>query len=450
MGLGRFGGGAGVTRYLAREGAKVTVTDRCTEAELADPLLDLADVPFTRSFGGHRAEDFERADLVVPNPAVRPDHPLLEHARSKGARVVSAMGLFLEATTAQLVGITGTQGKSSTCHLLAQLLDATGRRVHLGGNFGGSLLDRIDHIGPNDVCVLELSSYQLEALDPGGRLAAVGITNILADHLERHGTHAAYVAAKLRIFDLLVERGISAVPGNDVRMPPARPGEQRLSLWGAAVARDEVPQSSQQDLLFLDDTHYRRGELLLGRLSDSPLLGTFQHTNLLLALGLANALGAAPEDLARSIPNLTGLEHRMQDLGNFQGVRVIDNGVSTTPDSTVSLLRSLPGTSVLIAGGKAKDLPIDELRDEIAAKVDTLILFGDTADDWSGQLQGRRATLTAPSVEEAVHLGLTLAARGDTLCFSPAAASFDAFANFRERAKTFRAALHARTQEASQ
>jgi UDP-N-acetylmuramoylalanine--D-glutamate ligase len=219
MGLGRFGGGLGAARWLADAGAQVVVTDTAPAEQLAASVAQLA--PWVERgsvalhLGGHRAEDFESAEWVIANPAVRPDSPWLARARAAGARLTSEVELYLERTTAQVVAVTGTQGKSSTVTFTAALLRAAGRTAAAGGNLGGSLLEALSFERPGQVRVVELSSYQLEALSPTppAQVAALAVTNVLADHLDRHGDLAGYAAAKARILEL-------AAPGPPVTCAP--------------------------------------------------------------------------------------------------------------------------------------------------------------------------------------------------------------------------------------
>lgn len=435
MGLGSFGGGAGAARYLARLGAHVLVTDLRPAAGLGAALAELGDLELEYALGEHRPEHFERADLVVVNPAVKPDHPLLARARAGGARLTSEIELFLEAVRARVVAVTGTQGKSSTVHALARLLELCGQRVHLGGNIGGSLLPRLAAIEPDDFVVLELSSYQLDSLadDAGAaRLEVAAVTNVLADHIERHGTVEAYAAAKGRILGLLAPGGTAVLPRDDARI--ARwPWNGRRLLFAARDGGDG---------LFVRDGWFHLGAESLARVADLALPGTFQRENTLVALGIARLLGAAPERLAQALPRLRGLDHRLQDLGLFRGRRVIDNAVSTTPDSTISALESVPRGTCLVLGGRKKDLPLDELADRARERVGLAIVFGEAREELSGALRRSGVRVEpAATVEQAISSALELCPPGGTVLFSPACSSFDAYANFRERALAFRAAL---------
>lgn len=434
MGLGRFGGGIGAVRYLVEQGAHVVGTDLRSAAELPEAVHELEGLDVELVLGTHRDRDFENADLVVVNPAVSPSAPLLRRARAAGARLTSEIELFTAAAICRLVGITGTQGKSSTTAFTSELLRRAGLDARAGGNLGGSLLSTLADLRASDVVVLELSSYQLEGLGRPMALArpfeAVAVTNIGTDHLERHGTVASYAAAKRRILELLD-------PIDGVAVLPAGPGP--CSDWRRPerVVRFD-PDATAHDLVVTADGASRTilGPAALG-------LPAFQAANLRAALALCDGLGVGEAAIA-------GLEgaplavpaHRLERLADLAGASVWDNGVSTTPDSTASALRGMEAPVVLIAGGRAKDLPTQSLAEAARGTVHTAFTFGDAAARFAELLASNGAVATAcESLEAAVSAAAAAVRPGDALVFSPACASFDTHANFRERALAFRAAL---------
>ncbi|MBJ01517.1 MAG: hypothetical protein CMK00_01460 [Planctomycetes bacterium] len=508
MGLGLFGGGAAVARYLARAGGQVTVTDLRPAEVLAPALAELAGLDISWHLGGHREDDFTDAALVVANPAVPPDSPFLTAARGAEVPITSELALFLPACRATLALVTGTQGKSSTCQFLADLLGAAplAGTVHLGGNIGRSLLDELPLLGERDVVVLEVSSYQLAALSPGecrairaaGRVRAVAITNILEDHLERHGSPEAYAAAKARVLELLAPDGTALLPARDSRLgtdaPEARRGGARrpsdLEASPAGSPRETIAfgrgrAGESFPRLRLAEGELYDGETRLGNAGDLPLRGLFQADNLLLAAGLARVLGLAPETIAGAISGLRGLPHRMEPLepdgtprrpyspqtrsnsptpesadrpgptgaGNAAestagpgatgaGPLVIDNGVSTTPDSTLSALRSCSPPVILLLGGRDKGLSFDELIAAARGRVRLVLCFGEAAPSLATRfLEGGLETEIHRELTAATRAARSAAGPEDTLLFSPACSSFDAFNNFRDRAEAFRAAL---------
>lgn len=450
QGLGLFGGGVTVARFLASRGAEVTVTDTRSAADLAPAIADLAGVPVRFVLGEHRREDFEGVDLVVANPAVPPANSWLSIARAANVPITSEIEIFLRLCPARIAAVTGTQGKSSTCNTLHQLLLAAGQRAHLGGNIGRSLLDSLAAMQPDDVVVLEMSSYQLEALSPeitsssehayeSPRVELVCVTNVLADHLDRHGSIDAYASAKRRILGLAAARGGTAVLSAE---------DARLATWSEPGLRrvDAFPTRASDRGLNVCGGEFRLDHETLGRVADLRLAGHFQRENTLLALGLARLLGAEPARLAKAIAALSSLPHRMQDLGVVAGHRVWDNAISTTPDSTQSALESFaPGAQVaLVVGGKHKDLPLDELLTAARGKVRRVVTFGKAAEvlrDAFASAGIESSDVTA--VEEAVSAAFTRMLPGEELLFSPACASYDQYRNFQDRADAFRRALGA-------
>jgi UDP-N-acetylmuramoylalanine--D-glutamate ligase len=442
MGLGLFGGGVAVARWLARQGARLTITDLRREGELAPALRALEGVEARLALGEHRIEDFTDTSLVVANPAVSPQNPFLEAARTAGVPVTSEMELFLEICPARIAAVTGTQGKSSTCNTLSQLLLAAGIRSHLGGNIGHSLIEEAEVMEPDDVAVVEMSSYQLESLGEvpaagraPARVEVVAVTNVLADHLERHGTVEAYAAAKRRILTLAAAAGGTAfLPAED----------SRLALWDEpGVERVDVFPTTASDVgANLWNGHFRLGKETLGRVADLRIPGEFQRENTLVALGMARRLGAPSASLAAAISGITALPHRLEDLGTRRGHRVWDNGVSTTPDSTLAVLASMRPGCTLLCGGKAKDLPLEALTLSARGRVRRAVVFGASADRFGAAFRSAGVEATAAgTVEDAVAVAFATMQEGDELLFSPAAASFDAYLNFRERALAFRRAL---------
>ena len=442
QGLGHFGGGVGVARFLVREGWEVTVTDLQSAEQLADSIAALEDLDLRLALGGHDPADFTHTDLVVANPAVDPEDKHLRAARAAGVRIVTEIGLFLERCPARVAAVTGTQGKSSTAHFLHQLLVAADIPARIGGNIGGSLLGELREMRSEELCVVELSSYQLVGLSCELAEATLDlgiITNLREDHLERHGTVDSYHAAKLELLSLL-RAGAPLLLGEGV-------AERARSLAPDAAERADIHEAGA--LLRIEDAHFTlRGEVL-GKTSAASKLPEFQRENLLLALSAARLLGAPAKVLAATIPTLGGLDHRHEDLGQIADRRVYDNGVSTTPDSTEAAIDSLPEGLVLIAGGEAKALPLDGLAEKAAARARHIVLFGACAEEWSTAFRDAGATCTlTTTLADAVDAAWSASEAGDTILFSPAAASFDAYRNFSERAKDFRACIAARASMA--
>lgn len=427
MGLGLFGGGVAAARFAAQRGARVTVTDLRDADTLAPAVAALRELPLEFVLGEHREADFTGADLIIASPAVPPTSRYLELARRAGIAITSEIALFLDEVRAPVYAITGTQGKSSTTHLLAQLLGAEGRPVHLGGNIGRALLADVDVIEADHLCAVELSSYQLAALPEecqrtgaDAPIAGAAVTNVLSDHLERHGTREEYARAKLRLFELLA-------PGSPAILPPDPLPVEWCAPKGLRPMRAGGPELRMEAGGFWLD-----GECL-GQVAESPFPAPFQNRNLLLALGLARCAGVSPGALARTIPNLRGMPHRLDRVGELDGRPLWDNTVSTTPDSTVSAVEALPPGQVVLLGGRVKDLPLDPLVEALRDRRATAVVFGEARDSWPARFRAARIPCkTAPGALEALVLARELDGAG--LLLSPACSSFDAFPNFQARA----------------
>ena len=443
QGLGHFGGGAGIARHLVREGWQVTVTDLQTEEDLEDSIASLKGVELRLVLGRHDEGDFTDTDLVVANPAVSPKNEYVAAAKRAGVRVASEVGLFLERAPGRVIGIPGTQGKSSTAHFLHQLLVDAQVPARLGGNIGGSLFDDLSSMTDDETCVVELSSYQLEGLaaELTERPLDLGvITNLREDHLERHGTADAYHSAKLEIAGLLTE-GAPLLMGSGVieRARALAPDEtERVDLYEAGAH------------LRIEAENFTLRSEVIGEVSATTHLPAFQTENLLLALGAARLLGAPAALLTASVPTLTGLSHRLEDLGELADRHIYDNGVSTTPDSTEAALDALQSGVTLIAGGEAKVLCIDGLIRAVQEQARHVVLFGACAEEWAKAFRDAGASCTVTgTVAEAVGIAWSMTEPGDEILFSPAAASFDAYKNFRARALDFRACVSALEADSS-
>jgi len=438
LGLGHFGGGFGAAQWLLRQGARVTVTDRAAPGTLAEPAARLAAAGARVVLGGHEGVDFSAADLLVVNPAVPLTAPPVAAARAAGVRLGSEIGLVLENWPGPVLGVTGSNGKSTTTSLAHAVLTAAGARASLGGNIGGSLLDHIDEAQPGEVAVLEISSFMLDLLAPGGLGPDVAlITNITPNHLDRHGSFEAYRDAKRQI----LRRARRAVlNGDDPQVREAARGFPGEALWfgrrGDAVVDD--------DGNLLD----RRGWTLLAA-ADIPLPGRINRMNLAAAFLAAAAVLGDEVRAARALPSaLARYErpaHRLELVGTWNGVTWVDDSSSTTPESTRGSLEAVGGGCILIAGGHDKGLDTEPLLDGAQRWARVVLTIGEEAQPLLRELARRRVAAEAVgSVEAAVARATQLARPGETVLLSPGYSSHDQFTNYEHRAARFRQEVLAR------
>jgi len=413
MGLGRFGGGVAAARWLARAGAQVTVTDTAPPERLAPSLRALSDVPIKDYvLGGHRDEDFLRTDLVVVNPAVRPGSAWVEMAQSAGAKTTSETELFLEACRGRTVGVTGTNGKSTTAAMIAAILTAQGHRVWLGGNIGRSLLGEIDSIAPDDFVVIELSSFQLYWLGPGAPMPqTAAVTNFVANHLDWHTDRGHYRAAKQRILT-------GQQPGDIAVFDPHAQG---LADWQSAVRGQFVSPQTEEAM---------------------PLLvpGRHNRANAALAVATARNAGCCEEAILEGLSTFRGLPDRLELLGTARGRRFVNDSSATTPESTMAALAALEGPLWLLAGGADKGADLEPLAEQVAHKAAGTLFYGMLGPRLADMVRAKTSRVFCEStstLSEAFALCMQHAPAGATIVLSPGCSSHDQFDNYRHRGAAF-------------
>ena len=435
MGLGSFGGGLGVVRFLQAQGARVTVSDLRTAEQLADTLSRLSGAgPVELHLGEHRESDFLSADTIVVNPAVRPGHPLLEQARRKGICITSEMSLFWNRCRGRIAAVTGTNGKSTTTALLHHLLETggrpDGRRAWLGGNIGTSLLPDVGRIEPDDWVVLELSSFQLAALDEQQVSPEVAVvTNFAPNHLDWHGTVDAYRHAKQAILRWQRPEDVAVLnTGQDV------------NTWRTCGRT-----------LFFREQDFREQDLPGQWHIDANLAlqGAHQRENAAAAVTAARSMGVSEAAIERGLNTFAGLPHRLQSLGKVGGRQWYDDSASTTPESTLAALARFEEPVVLLAGGADKGADLSDLADGIVASARAAVLMGAVAETLQQLIDARRnrpqdveagrlkSVAVAASLSEAVNQAKALSRPGDVVLFSPGCASYGWFANYVQRAEEF-------------
>ncbi|MDO8301891.1 MAG: UDP-N-acetylmuramoyl-L-alanine--D-glutamate ligase [Sedimentisphaerales bacterium] len=441
MGLGRFGGGMDAARFASKVAAKTVVTDMAKAEELSKSLAELNDCPnIVYHLGGHKAEDFEAADIIIVNPAVNPANQFLKLAAQHGRIVTSQINIFFEMCPAPIVAITGANGKSTTTALTAHLLRAgLGQKdfcftnVWLGGNIGNEpLLSVIDQIKATDIVVLELSSFQLEHLAQIKKAPHVSlITNLTANHLDRHGTFEAYCAAKETMFNLQTldakNPAVSVFNGED---PIA-------TKWFNKYKNDSgrVCYLTKAD----DITETFRTVF--------PLPGKANLENLAGAMAIARHFKVSDERLFDALPKFKSLPHRLEPVATINEVGYYNDSIATTPQSVMVALDAFSQPKIIIAGGYDKHIPFDELGEQMAQKAKAVILIGQTADKIAAAIRAMPKTTTiiemADSMADAVAAAAKLAEAGDVVLMSPACASYDMFENFQQRGQIFRDLVHA-------
>jgi UDP-N-acetylmuramoylalanine--D-glutamate ligase len=453
IGLGTRSGGLGVARYLVSQGAVVTVTDMRPAEALAEPLAALSGLPIRFVLGGHQEQDFtpDRADLIVRNPGVPRRAPLLEVARSHGIPVEMEMSLFFRACSAPIVGITGTKGKTTVSTLTGEMLRPAFPDVVVAGNMGVSALEQLPRLRPDEPVVIELSSWQLEALIEHGLAPRVAVLTLIAeDHLNTYDGFADYAATK---------RGITR---------HQRPGDLLVAnrddpeAWRAAgeTTATAVPFGEGD---YGDDGAWLTAEGLLWRWQGvetrwprpaSPALaGRHGARNALAALAAAVLAGADSTAIERGLEAFQGVKDRMETIAEFDGVTFINDTTATAPAATVAALESLArgrGQVHLLAGGADKGLNPSPLVEAAARHQAKVCLFAGTATPaLESALRSRGLTPRGPFawMAEAVAAARCEARPGDVILLSPGCASFGLFRDEFDRGDRFRETVRSLKQE---
>jgi UDP-N-acetylmuramoylalanine--D-glutamate ligase len=429
IGLGRFGGGVGVTKWLASRGARVTVSDKDSPDRLAGSIRALEGLDVALHLGGHREEDFLRADLLIVNPAVPRTMPLLAAALRAGVPCTTEINLFLRQCPAPVVGITGSAGKSTTTAMTGAML-AMRLPTHVGGNIGGSLLDELPRIEAGHAVVLELSSFQLDdlprlAMSP--RVAVV--TNLAPNHLDRHGTMEAYAAAKKNIFRFQKPGDVLILNAND----------PIVSKWaGEAPGRVEFFPG--------------RGVAQAARFELS-VTGEHNQANAQAAWAAARQFGVSREEAAEALRAYGALPHRLQFVAERGGVRYYNDSKCTTPEGAIVAMESFePGRIVIILGGYDKGAGFDALAESAVRRAKAVVALGATGEKIIAAISAARSRSaggggadcgSTPALERAgdfasaVAMARRHASPGDVVLLSPACASTDMFLNYEERGQRF-------------
>jgi UDP-N-acetylmuramoylalanine--D-glutamate ligase len=446
--LGLARSGVAAARFLADHGAQVVVYDRRPEEELAEAVASLEGRSVRLALGATPAEGaalVAAADLLVTSPSISPRFPTtdawlreaLATAERGGVELVSEVELFLRLTPARILAVTGTKGKTTTATLLDAMLAEAGMPHVLGGNIGSPLIEHSLALTPADWAVLELSELQLPTITRGGDVAVY--TNILADHLDRHGSLEAYRAVKARLAELSAGAGGLVVLNADD--PVSRALGERLAVravaWYAAAARPRISAWVADGWLVLG------GERLLPT-AEVPMPGAHLRADVLAAALGAALAGADPAAISRAIRGFRGVPDRLELVAEMNGVRYVNDSQATIPVAAIAALQTYAGSPiVVIAGGKDKGLDYAELAESIAAGCRAAVLIGETAATLEA-LVGRRIPVhRAASMAEAVSVAARLAEPGGVVLLSPAAASFDMFTDYAARGAAFRSAVAA-------
>jgi len=442
VGLARTG--VATALFCAKHNAIVTATDSRPESELGEAPDKLRKAGVILELGGHVEKTYLAQDLIVPSPGVPADDQLLLKARSKGITVWSEIELAYRFLEGELIGITGSNGKTTTTTLVHHILQAAGRKSILAGNVGTPLIACVDAMAADTFSVVELSSFQLELTDKFRPDIALFL-NLTPDHLDRHRTLQAYGAAKARIFAKQTELDAAVLNADDPPTLALAPKKPQV-FWFSRKTR-----VGQGACLCGDDVvivHDGKEEFVL-KVAEIPLPGAHNLENVLAAVTAARLAEVDAATIGKAVKSFTAVEHRLEFVSEIGGVRYYNDSKATNVDATLKALDAFPGRILIILGGKDKGSDYTVLQKPLREKAILALLIGAASDKIEKQIAGTVAIERAGTLENAVATASQAAKPGDMVLLAPACASFDQFQSYEHRGRVFKELVHGLEQNAA-
>jgi len=451
--------GQALARYLLEHGASVIITDQRPIEALDVAQQALADINTSSTklqwvCGGHPFSLLADATLLCPSGGVPLDLPLIEEAQRRGISLSNDSQVFLETAPCKVIGITGSAGKTTTTTLVGRMGQAAValtsgpkvyRRVWVGGNIGSPLIAKVDQMQPDDLAIMELSSFQLEIMTRSPQVAV--ILNITPNHLDRHGTMEAYAAAKAHIFAYQSHQDQLILSRDDPgAWSMAGQSKGELFSFGFTPLPNESQGTflDQDDIYFCTDSVQKGGGASLVRIlhrDEVALRGKHHLLNVMAACAIAAASGLPIEAMRRGVQGFTGVAHRLEFVRSWGGTDWYNDSIATAPERAMAAIRAFDEPLVLLAGGRDKKLPWDEFAALVNQRVKHLIVFGEAADlilQAVTPMKSANLDITrCDGLHEAVICAAQAIRPGMIVVLSPGGTSFDEFKDFEERGECF-------------
>jgi len=440
--LGAGKSGVESARFLAMRGATVALHDKRAIEEWSEAARSLKETLNVGLIGGDIPSWLlDQIDLVVISPGVPTNTIPARYVDRKDGEVIGEVELASRFLKGRIVGITGSNGKTTTTALIGELLKNSGIETQVGGNIGTPLLSLTETSSEDGWTVVELSSFQLETIVDLRPNVAICL-NVTPNHLDRYEGFQDYAAAKHRLFMNQTAEDVAILNADD----------EITASWASGLRANVVLFSVKKEL---EEGLFLRGEELICRANGKEkvlttrsaifLRGLHNVENVLAAFAAGLACGASPESMLETVKDFKGVEHRIEFVAEINGVRFYNDSKATSVDATSKALEALSGgdgKTILILGGRGKNAPYAPLIDLIKASVRSLILIGEDADNIESQLGGSSPIQRAESMENAVAKGFAVSRSGDAVLLAPACASFDMFKSFEERGDVFKLAVN--------
>ena len=432
VGLGRSGVASAF--FLQEHGAKVIVSDSKSEAQLQNEVPALLDRGISIEAGQHGERTFRDQDLIVVSPGVPSDQPQLQHARTLGIPVIGEVELAFRFLQGKVLAITGSNGKTTTTTLVGEILSKSGKKTLVGGNIGTPVISLASKATPDTLVVLEISSFQLESIQQF-RPWIAAILNITPDHLDRHHTFEAYVAAKARIFENQQGSDLAILNADDPTCLALKSKVKGPLLWFSRRQRVESGAFlTGEQIVFRNNG---QEQPVLSR-ADIQLKGEHNLENVLAAVSMTMAAGCTPQQVRQAVQEFRAVEHRLELVSTINGVTFYNDSKATNVDATMKALESFPGNIHIILGGKDKGSDYSVLNPLLRERAKRIYLIGAASDKIASQVSGAIALVRSGTLERAVRQAFDAATSGDVVLLAPACASFDQFENYEHRGRVFK------------
>jgi UDP-N-acetylmuramoylalanine--D-glutamate ligase len=442
--LGAARQGLALARFLCQQGARVTLNDNRSAETLQPALQTLQGLPVHLVLGGHPLELLDQTDLLCLSGGIPLSLPIVQAAIARGIPLSNDSQIFLENAPCPVVGITGSAGKTTTTTLVGRMAQAAvepRRRAWIGGNIGRPLIDFVSAMQPEDIAIMELSSFQLEQMTLSPQVSAV--LNITPNHLDRHGTMEQYAAAKARILAFQDERGVAVLGRENQGAWNLRP-----MLRGALVSFGFQPVEAGSTGTFLADEMLclQTGEIVTELMPRAmvELRGAHNLLNTLAACAIGHAAGFPVEAMQAAVQGFHGVPHRLEFVRRWNGAAWYNDSIATAPERTIAAIRSFSEPLVLLLGGRDKNLPWEDLAALVRERVDHLVVFGEAAGKIAAAVgqprEGQRpySLAQAGNLRDAILAAAAVAGAGDVVLLSPGGTSYDEFFDFEQRGERFR------------
>jgi len=433
VGIGKSGLAA--ARFLKKRGARVTVSD-ARPALLIAELPMLLDEGFMVEAGSHGLLTFRRQDLIVVSPGVPATVPELVQVRAIGMHVIGELELGAEFLQGEVIAITGSNGKTTTTTLVGEILKAAGRTMLVGGNIGTPVVELAEESTPETWSVLEVSSFQLETVETFKPRIAL-VLNITPDHLDRHGSFENYAAAKARITEFQAADDFLVLNAEDVKTQLVAAKTKAQIYWFSAKRQIKQGAFVHGESIFFVAKEGAKPEPVMP-VAEIPLAGAHNVENVLAAACAARLAGVENAVIRTAVAAFKAVEHRLEFVREFEGVRYYNDSKATNVDATVKAVEAFEGGVWLILGGKDKDSDYATMSELLRERVKAVLTIGSAAEKIERQLAGVVMIERAETIERAVALAHEKASVGDVVLLAPACASFDQFENYEHRGRVFK------------